>query len=323
VRWEKYSDFGSTVTGKLAGSYRVAPSALLRASASTGFRAPSLQQAFFSSTFTDFIGGVPTDVVLAPNGGAVARLAGIPNLKEEKSTSFTLGTTWTPTDTISVTADLYHIKIRDRIVLSGRFDADNYPELAARLSTLGVGQAQFFVNSVDTKTQGLDLTASHRGTLFGNRLTTFLAANFSKTTVEDIHAPASLAGYEDVLLSERERLFIEQGGPRRKATLGFSYVTGPLDTDFKIIHFGPQTLGTFSGTAAGVPNLHYKAKTSADLSLSYSVNQNIKFTAGANNIFSAKPTPQNADETDNGFKYDSVQFGLNGTSYFARLHVKF
>ncbi|QBE67382.1 TonB-dependent receptor [Pseudoduganella lutea] len=323
VRWEKYSDFGSTVTGKLAGSYRVAPTALLRASASTGFRAPSLQQAYFSSTFTDFIGGVPTDVVLAPNGGAVATLAGIPKLKEEKSTSFTLGTTWTPTPSISVTADLYQIRIKDRIVLSGRFDADNYPELAARLSTLGVGQAQFFVNSVDTKTQGLDLTASHRGTLFGNRLTTFLAANFSKTTVEDIHAPSSLTGYEDVLLSERERLFIEQGGPRRKATLGFSYATGPLDTDFKIIHFGPQTLGTFSGTAAGVPNLYYEAKTSADLSFSYSVTPNIKFSAGANNIFGAKPTAQNADETDNGFKYDSVQFGLNGTSYFARLHVKF
>ncbi|HEX8602217.1 MAG TPA: TonB-dependent receptor, partial [Pseudoduganella sp.] len=187
----------------------------------------------------------------------------------------------------------------------------------------GVGQAQFFVNSVDTKTQGLDLTASHRGTLLGNRLTTFLAANFSKTTVEDIHAPASLAGYEDVLLSERERLFIEQGGPRRKATLGFDYATGPLETNFKIIHFGPQTLGTFSGTAAGVPNLHYEAKTSADLAFTYNVTRNIKFTAGANNIFGAKPTEQNADETDNAFKYDSVQFGLNGTSYVARLHVKF
>ncbi len=323
VRWEKYSDFGSTVTGKLAGSYRLAPSVLLRGSASTGFRAPSLQQAYFSSTFTDFIGGVPTDVVLAPNNGAVATLAGIPKLKEEKSTSFTLGTTWTPTPAISVTADLYHIKIKDRIVLSGRFDADNYPELAARLATLGVGQAQFFVNSVDTKTQGLDLTASHKSTVFGNRLTTFLAANFSKTEVDGIHAPASLAGYEDVLLSERERLFIEQGGPRRKATLGFDYITGPIETDFRIIHFGPQTLGTFSGTAAGVPNMKYEAKTSADLSLTYTINQNAKITVGGNNIFNVKPTTQNADETDNGFKYDSVQFGLNGASYFARLHVKF
>jgi iron complex outermembrane receptor protein len=124
VRYEKYSDFGSTSTGKLAGSWRVAPEVLLRGSASTGFRAPSLQQVNLSSTFTDFIGGVPTDVVLAPNGGAVANAAGIPKLKEEKSTSFTLGTTWTPTQAVSVTADLYQIKIKDRIVLSGRFNED-------------------------------------------------------------------------------------------------------------------------------------------------------------------------------------------------------
>ncbi|MGB9988768.1 TonB-dependent receptor plug domain-containing protein [Massilia sp. SM-13] len=323
VRYENFSDFGSTVTGKLAGSYRVNPETLLRASASSGFRAPSLQQAYFSSTFTDFIGGVPTDVVLAPNGGAVATLAGIPKLKEETSRSFTLGATWTPSQAVSVTADLYQIKIKDRIVLSGRFDADNYPELAAKLSTLGVGQAQFFVNSVDTKTRGLDLTASHRGSVAGYKLTTFLAANFSKTEVTDIHAPASLSGFEDVLLSERERLFIEQGGPRRKATLGFDLVTGPVETDFKIIHFGPQTLGTFSGTAAGVPNAKYEAKTSADLSFTYTINKNTKLTFGGNNIFNVKPTTQNADETDNGFKYDSVQFGLNGASYFARLYVKF
>ncbi|MBA5608888.1 TonB-dependent receptor, partial [Duganella sp. FT3S] len=83
--------------------------------------------------------------------------------------------------------------------------------------------------------------------------------------VTGIHAPASLKGYEDVLLSERERLFIEQGGPRSKFTLGFDYVAGALDTDLKVIHYGPQTLGTFDGTAAGVPNAHYEAKTSADL----------------------------------------------------------
>ena len=323
VRYEKFSDFGSTVTGKLAASYRAADGVLLRGSASTGFRAPSLQQVYFSSTFTDFIGGVPTDVVLAPNGGAVANAAGIPKLKEEKSTSFTFGTTWTPTQALSVTADLYQIKIKDRIVLSGRFNADNYPDLASRLATLGVGEAQFFVNSIDTKTKGLDLTASHKGSLGGNRLTTFMALNLSKNEVTGIHAPASLKGYEDVLLSERERLFIEQGGPRRKATLGFDYVTGPLETDLKIIHFGPQTLGTFSGTAAGVPNARYEAKTSADLSFAYSINKNTKFTFGGNNIFNVKPTTQNADETDNGFKYDSVQFGLNGASYFGRLWVKF
>ena len=323
LRWERFSDFGSTVTGKLAGSYRVADPVLLRASASTGFRAPSLQQAWFSSTYTDFVGGVPTDISITPAAGPVGKLAGLNPLKEEKSRAYTLGATWTPSAALSVTADLYRISIKDRIVLSGLFDESNYPALAAKLATLGVGGAQFFVNSVDTRTQGLDLTASHRTSVFGNKLTTFLAANFSKTEVTDIHAPAALQGFEDVLLSERERLFLEQGGPRRKATLGFDYVTGALETDFKVIHFGPQTLGTWSGTAAGVPNQHYAAKTSADLSFTYAFNKNVKLTFGGANIFNVHPSVQDPNETDNGFKYESVQFGLNGVSYFARLHARF
>lgn len=323
LRWEKFSDFGSTVTGKFAGSYRVSDPVLLRASASTGFRAPSLQQAYFSSTYTDFVGGVPTDISITPAVGAVGKIAGLDPLKEEKSRSFTLGATWTPSDALSVTADLYRINIKDRIVLSGLFSEDNYPALAAKLATLGVGGAQFFVNSVDTKTQGLDLTASHKSSLFGNKLTSYLAMNFSKTEVTDIHAPAALKGFEDVLLSERERLYLEQGGPRRKATLGFDYATGALETSVKVIHFGPQTLGTWSGTAAGVANQKYEAKTSADLGFTYTFMKNAKFSIGAANIFDVHPTKQNPDETDNGFKYESVQFGLNGVSYFARLHVKF
>jgi iron complex outermembrane receptor protein len=323
LRYERFSDFGSTTSGKLAASYRASTDLLLRGSGSTGFRAPSLQQVYFSSTFTDFISGVPLDVVLAPNGGTLATAAGIPKLKEEKSKSFTLGFTWTPSSALAVTADLYRIDIDDRIVLSGRFDADNYPAIASILAALGVGQAQFFVNSVNTRTKGLDLTVSHKADLGRGKLDTFLALNYSKTDVTRIKTPGALTGFEDVLLSERERLFIEQGGPRTKAVLGFNHTLGALETDFKIIHFGSQTLGTFSGTAAGVPNAHYKPKTSADLAFTWSFDRNTRLTVGAANIFNVKPTEQDANETDNGFKYDSVQFGLNGTSYFARLFRKF
>lgn len=323
LRAEKFSDFGSTVTGKLAGSYKIGEQFLLRSSASTGFRAPSLQQVYFSSTFTDFISGRPQDVVLAPNGGVIANAAGIPKLKEEKSKNYTLGFTWSPTPVMAITADLYRINIDDRIVLSGRFDADNFPALGATLAALGVGQAQFFVNSVNTRTQGVDLTVAHKADVGPGRLSTFLAYNYSKTDVTGIKAPPSLRGFEDVLLSERERLFIEQGGPRSKATLGFEYTTGPVSGDFKIIHFGEQTLGTFSGTAAGVPNAHYAPKTSADLSLTYSFDKNTKITIGGNNIFNVKPSKQDPNETDNGFIYDSVQFGLNGAAYFARFWKRF
>ncbi|MBC3870801.1 TonB-dependent receptor [Undibacterium oligocarboniphilum] len=323
VRGEHYSDFGSTLTGKLAGSYKATDTVNLRGSLSTGFRAPSLQQVYFSSTFTDFISGVPMDVVLAPNGGAVANAAGIPKLKEEKSKNYTFGLTYKPNNVFSMTADLYRIDISDRIVLSGRFDATNYPALGATLSALGVGQAQFFVNSINTKTQGLDLTASHKTALGAGKLTTYLGFNYSKTEVTKVQAPPSLRGYEDVLLSERERLFIEQGGPRMKGTLTFDYEQGPWTNEFKIIHYGSQTLGTFSGTAAGVPNAYYSPKTSADFAITYAFNDTTKLTVGGNNIFNVKPTRQDPNETDNGFYYDSVQFGLNGASYFVKLWKKF
>ncbi len=323
LRGERYSDFGSTVTGKLAASLKASEQLLFRGSLSSGFRAPSLQQVYFSSTFTDFISGVPQDVVLAPNGGAIANAAGIPKLTEEKSKNFTLGLTFKPSSSLALTADLYQINIDNRIVLSGRFDANNYPALGATLAGLGVGQAQFFVNSVDTRTKGLDLTLSQKSSFGAARLNTYLAMNFSKTDVSGVHAPASLVGFEDVLLSERERLFIEQGGPRSKATLGFDYTLGAWETNLRIIHFGGQTLGTFSGTAAGVPNAYYQPKTSADLSVTWSIDKNTKLTVGGNNIFNVKPTRQDPNETDNGFYYDSVQFGLNGASYFARLWKQF
>lgn len=321
LRYEKFSDFGSTTIGKLAAAYKLTDNVLLRGSASSGFRAPSLQQMYFSSTFTEFVNGNPVDSVFAPNGGKVANAIGIPPLKQETSRSFTLGTTWTPSQTTSLTADLYQIKIKDRIVFSGRFDPSNFEPIIPLLSTLGVGAAQFFVNSLDTQTRGLDLTVANRMTVGQGKLNTFLAMNISKTEVTAIKAPAVLKGYEDVLLSERERLFLEQGGPRRKATLGFEYVLGKIGTDFKIIHFGPQTLGTWSGSP--VPNQYYKPKTSADLSFTYNFSENTKFTVGGSNIFNVKPTTQDDAETDNGFKYESVQFGLNGASYFGRLWHKF
>lgn len=319
LRAEHYSDFGSSTTAKLAGSYKASKEVLLRGAASTGFRAPSLQQLYFSSTFTDFLGGKPLDVVLAPNGSKVANAAGVPALKQEKSKNYTLGVTFKPSSDTALTVDLYQINIRDRIVLSGRFDENNYPALGAILQGLGVGQAQFFVNSINTRTRGVDLTASNRSKFAAGQLNTFLALNVSSTRVTNINAPAALKGFEDVLLSDRERLFIEQGGPRSKATLGFEYSQGAWTSEAKVIHFGSQThVGGYTGET-----LHYKPKTSMDLGLSWQATPALKFSVGGNNVFNVKPTRQNPDETDNGFYYDSVQFGLNGASYYARAYYRF
>jgi iron complex outermembrane recepter protein len=320
VRFEDYSDFGSTLDGKLALAYQISDEFTLRGSISSGFRAPSLQQRYFSSTFTDFISGEPVDVLLAPNGGEIARAAGIPDLTEEQSQSGTLGFTWRPSSALSITLDAYQINIDDRIVLSGRFNTDD-PNIGDILGSLGVGEAQFFINSVDTRTRGIDLTAAWDSNFWEGELSTFVGVNFGTTDVTAIHAPAALVGREDVLLSERERLFIENGAPESKGVVGFDWTRDRWNTNLKFIYFGEQTLGTFSGPP--VPNQHYNAKASADLTVTYSISETTKLTVGGANIFDTKPTRQNADETDNGHVYESVQFGLNGASWFVRLHSRF
>ncbi len=322
ARYEDYSDFGSTLNGKLALAFRASDAFLLRGSVSTGFRAPSLQQKYFSSTITEFISGEPVDVVIAPNESALTLAAGIPNLIEETSQSGTLGMTWTPNENFSLTVDAYQIDIEDRVVLSGDFDTTD-PVIGQILIDRGVGKARFFFNSVDTRTQGLDLTASYDLDIGDGALNLFAAMNFSSTEVQKINTPPALAGREDILLGERDRLFVENGAPGRKAVLGADYTIGAWNANLKIIHFGPQELGTFSGTASGVPNQRYEAKTSADISATYSFTEKAKLTLGATNVADVFPTRQDANETDNGHIYESVQFGLNGAAWFGRFWYKF
>ena len=319
ARYEDYSDFGDTLNGKLAAAYHATDSLLLRGSVSTGFRAPSLQQKYFSSTITDFIGGEPVDIVIAPNDSALAQAAGIPNLVEEQSTSATLGLTWTPRDNLSLTLDAYRIEIDDRVVLSGEFDNTD-PNIGGALDDLGVGLARFFFNSVDTRTTGVDLTVSHDMALGGGQLASFLGLNYGKTEITQVHTPPELAGREDTLLNERERSFIEGAAPRLKAVAGFDYAWGKWAPSLKVIHFGKQTLGTWTGDGL---YQRYDAKTSADVSLTYNFTDKAKFTVGAANVFDVFPTRQDPNETDNGHIYESVQFGINGASYFARFWMKF
>lgn len=320
-RFERYSDFGSTAIGKFSTAYTLGD-VVLRGTVSSGFRAPSLQQRLFSSTFTNFVRGEPVEVVLAPNGGPIAQAAGIPALREETSLSYTAGFTARLPNKLTVTVDGYWIRIDDRILLTGRFDQTD-PTIGTTLANLQVGEAQFFVNAADTRTRGFEVTIDHRADVFGGKLHSSAAFNVNFTQILQLNLPDGFEGREEIFVSERERLFIENGAPRAKGVFGFDYAKGPVTFDWKFIYFGPQTLGTFTGTAGGVPNARYDARLSADVSLSVDINRHFRLTAAASNIFDQFPTAQDDLETDNGFIYDSVQFGLNGAAYALRLSARF
>ncbi len=157
-RFEDYSDFGSTFNSKFAHRISVTDEFAIRGSVSTGFRAPSLQQQFFTSIATIFVDAVPTQTgTFSPNSD-VALALGSPGLDAENSVSFSNGFTWTPVSEFSLSVDYYQIRLKDRIVLSNNLSGD---AVSGLLKGTGANRGRFFLNAIDSKTKGIDIIATY------------------------------------------------------------------------------------------------------------------------------------------------------------------
>ena len=158
IRGENYSDFGSVATYKTSFRYKLTDNFNFRGSISTGYRAPSLQQKYFSNTLTSFSQGQLVQSRVARNDDAITKLAGIPSLKQETSVNKSIGFTWKPFRNFNLTVDGYNIQMKDRVVLSGLFSASDATLPAAltnKLNSMGVATAQFFANAVNTTNTGV------------------------------------------------------------------------------------------------------------------------------------------------------------------------
>lgn len=322
LRGEDYNDFGNTMDGKIAFSYKGSETFLLRGSVSTGFRAPSLHQRYFSSTFTDFIAGVPADVKLSPNNSALAQTLGIPSLKEETSVNSTLGFTWSASDDLKITLDAYSIDIDDRIVLTAGFTADD-PDVGHLIEAAGLSEARFFTNAVDTRTRGIDATLNHRSSLWGGTLNTYLALNFNDTDIRGVNPAPGLEGKEEIYFGAREATFVIGGAPDQKASLGLDWATEKLGISTRVHQFGEVLTGTWSQLDdPNAPPQVFDPGASMDLNLSYTFRQGIVWHLGGSNIFDARPTALDANETENGAPWENVQMGINGAFYYTRLSFR-
>ncbi|GMU66417.1 MAG: TonB-dependent receptor [Acidobacteriota bacterium] len=322
LRGEDYSDFGSTVDGKLSLGFRVNEDFNLRGSTSTGFRAPSLHQRYFSSTFTDFIAGEAADVKLAPNESELARLVGIPALKEETSNNYSLGFTWTPGDAVEMTFDVYQIDIDDRIVLTGGFTGDD-PDIGPIIIAQNLAEARFFTNAIDTRTQGADLTLAHRRPLGGGDLALFAALNYNETEVTGINTAPGLAGKEDIYFNTRERLFVEGSAPEWKGAFGGDWRIGRWSTGLRLTYFGDVVSGTWTQIDdPTAPPQRYDPVLSTDVHVGFDLTDSIRLVVGGVNVFDEVPTEQDPNETENGARWENVQMGFNGAGYFARISFR-
>jgi iron complex outermembrane receptor protein len=307
VRFENYSDFGSTVNGKLASRLKINKHINLRGSVSTGFRAPSLAQIYYNLRFTNFNASGATEVLLAPNDSEVTRAFGISKLNEEKAVNASLGFTASFGD-FTATVDGYYIKVKDRIVLTGYFDAESL--------NLGVSEAQFFANGVDTSTHGLDLVFSWKKAFDFGQLNATLVGNINDMKIDKVkNGPLD----EATFFGKREKAFLLASAPDNKFALNLNYAKNKFDAGLAFTRFSKVVLVDYADE-----DDVYNPRLVTDLTLGYQLSKSLKLSIGSNNLFNVYPTKQDEQgNTEAGGYWDAVQMGFSGAYYYARLGFNF
>ena len=321
-RFEDYDDFGSTSDYKLTARFQPIESVVLRGAVSTGFRAPSLGQIFFSTVSTNFlaVGGVlvPFEVGTFPVGSPVARALGARDLQPEESEHRSAGIVWSPTPSFEIGADVYRIDIEDRIVLSGNFTG---PRVAALLAPFNVTGARFFTNAIDTKTEGYDLSMGYTLRL-PSAGTLKLSAGYNSTENEIVGAvttPPQLAGLEEVLFDAIERRRVECGQPEDNLRLAADWSRDKVFGNLRGSRYGEYCL-----VDRQVVPQTFSAEWVADLELGYKFSS-FTLAVGAQNLFDAFPDRNLPENSNLGiFTYPSHSpFGMNGRFVYTRLSYTF
>jgi len=306
ARFENYSDFGSTFNGKFATRWKVTDNINLRGSVSSGFRAPSLAQIYYNLRFTDFQGGVATEILLSSNNSPVTKAFGIGDLKEETSVNASLGFTASFGD-FNATIDGYFINVNDRIVLTGNFDASNLG--------INVAEAQFFANAANTETVGLDLVFSWKKAFDFGTLSSTLSGNINNMTIKEVK---NRNLDEETFFGRREKAFLLASAPENKFNMNVAYTKNKFDASIGGTRFSEIILIDFADNEDV-----YDPRFTFDLNFGYKINNNFKLSIGGNNIFNEYPTQQNDGESEAGGYWDSVQMGFSGAFYYSRLNVTF
>lgn len=368
-RYEDYSDFGDTWNGQASTRLALPAGFALRGSAGSGFHAPSLAQQYFSSTSSRTIvnntTGFPEFVLVrtAPVGSPLAQALGARDLRPETSTNFGGGVTYAGGG-LTASVDYYHIDIDDRIMLSSNYvDASGSRRLRDYLAEIGipgVTSVRYFTNAIDTRTQGVDITAAYATPLGGwGNLKLSAAYNYNRTRLKRISAtPAQITalGITTPLFDVVERTRVERGQPRDKVALGATFRTGPITFDARTTRYGRveqvaltnqtaatvaliaqgstpyRTVATESGTPGNLDVIQQlRPKWVTDFSFTGQVNRTLAVTVGANNLFNVYPTENirstpalTGADTFGAFPYSEFSpFGFSSAFYYVRAGVSF
>ena len=326
LRIEDYSDFGSNVSGKLSGRYDFVDGFALRGSYSTGFRAPALQQQYFATTSTNFIGGVPFDITTFPATDPVAAALGAKPLDSEDATNLSVGAVF-QFDRASLTIDAYRIELDNRIVLSENLTSAAVRNFLTSQGFIGIGGGRFFINGVDTVTKGVDVVFNYPVvTDSAGRFDITATANFNETTVTKLPATSQLSALNPapILFDRGNRLTFEEGTPKEKFALSMNWSLGNWGLTARATRYG-EVLSPQNAPTVSAPDFLMTPKTLVDLEGRFAFGDHMKFAVGADNVLDKYPDklPPGLNSTGAGSFSNLAPFGRSGRFVYGRVTFAF
>jgi iron complex outermembrane receptor protein len=322
VRTERYSDFGNTFVYKLSSRYKLMDDKLtLRASYSTGFRAPQLHQIYLQIAQQSFVPGQGIqNKGIFSNASPQAKLLGIEELKPEESTNFTAGIGLKPNNNLNITLDYYNIAVDDRIILGSEITATGNANNALDqvLTANGIVAASFFTNGINTRTSGIDVVVSYRNVQAGSGKLGFnLAANYvlynklsgAKSVSDyedsdgksvnydntqytsapngDVINPKLIADANKSVFDFTQEALLLTSRPQFKAILGVDYAVGKFNFALNNTLFGPTTFRQ-AGLDQNLKTVFQPAVVT-DLAFNYQISKTLSLGINANNLLNVLP----------------------------------
>jgi iron complex outermembrane receptor protein len=362
-RYEDYSDFGDTTVGKFSARYELTDSLALRGTFSTGFRAPTLAEAFYSATN---VGPETAFVQMPPNAPATSILGLGAGLQPEKSTNYSLGFVFRPDSNLALTVDLYEVEVRNRIAATSTFygtiDGVLYSQvivdaiiangnvLDPAVTAEGDTGINLFTNGVTTRTRGVDLSFSYGMELGSANVDLTAAATYTDTEVTDVRATPPEFGTAQPLFDQVALGDLTETAPKYLVNLGARFEWSRVSLSVHELVYGKSSQWENDGGAAiayygeapdGDPNedglTFFRTEVGVtpitNIELTFKALDKLDFTVGATNVFDEMPNKRNGvlreaelGTVSNSYvtQYPSFSpFGINGAYYYGKLVYRF
>jgi len=316
-RYEDYSSFGDTNDFKLKAMYQVNENVSLRASTSTGFRAPTQGQVNVVNTQTTLVDGQLTQAQTLPGFKL-----GAGQLKPEEATNTSFGVVYN-NNGLSLTADFFNIELEDRVALTS-----NAAPTAAQVLAMGaagipnpelIGRVNYFTNDFDTETSGYDLVAVYSMDLMGADSNISAAWNHTETEVTNsgaVTGASKVKRLEEGLPEDRMTLTLDQTWNDKVST----FVRANMYGEYYAVH--ADWFGTTSDT-----------EWTVDASVNYQINDNFNVSAGVQNLFDTEALKIDGSagakgegvpgNVLGGIYYETSPYGIEGAFWYVSAGYNF